>query len=140
MSKENSIKQDFLDDAKTIFDGLKNLGVSAAIALGLQWFQVSMAESDLSHNFKVFVNWLGVALSILLTSLTLYWVGMSLKVKPANRIFNMFSLAVLGLIAATIMSTVICSTTKKVPMNFEAVHADGMIIKLLLDVLRFGCG
>lgn len=39
MSKENSIKQDFLDDAKTIFDGLKNLGVSAAIALGLRGFR-----------------------------------------------------------------------------------------------------
>lgn len=106
-----------LHDIKTLFDGIKHLGLCATIAIGLQWLQEPMVSAGLSHWLRVFVNWLGLGLAIYLTGMAMFWLSLSFRSEPHSKILNRIALMVLGAATLLVMTALIFSALKNVPFE-----------------------
>lgn len=115
---DEKTQKDLLDDIKTTFDGLKNLGVCAGIALGLQYIQVPMTNAGMSQAWRVFVNGTAMSLVIFLTCFALAWMALSLKSKPYSKFVHRSSLVIYAAISLVAMGTVIFTSLKNVPFTF----------------------
>lgn len=112
MFKDATHRQNMLEDIKTIFDGIKCLGLCTAIALGLQWLQEPMIESGFGYELRATVNLVGLSLSGILAAAALLWTICTLKAEPKSKWFHAFSVLVLILIALAAIVTVIYSSYK----------------------------
>lgn len=104
-----------LNDIKTLFDGVKNLGLCAALALGLQGFQGPMETLGLSHNMRVMINFLGLGLSCALTAFAIVWLCFSFTQKPTSMRLYRVSLFMLGAVTLLVMFIIISSSWMKIP-------------------------
>lgn len=119
MHSDEQSKKNFLDDIKTFFDGIKHLGICATLALGLQYLQQPMIGANFNSGFIVFVNWVGLVMTIFLTIIALIWILQSFKTEPTSERFHIFSSIILGLLTVFIMFTVIFYSFNTVPLGFS---------------------
>ena len=115
---DEKTQKDLLDDIKTTFDSLKNLGLCVGIALGLQYLQVPMSTAGMSQGWRVFVNWVAMSLVIFLTGLAMAWMVLNFKSKPSSKFMHISSLVIYGIITVVAMLAVIFASFKNVPFTF----------------------
>ncbi|MFK0086391.1 hypothetical protein ACIQUS_03745 [Pseudomonas sp. NPDC090755] len=115
MSENKTPNEKMLEDIKTIFDGIKCIGLCAAIILGLQLLQGPMISVGFNEVARGMVNFVILAMSGALTIAALYWTACSLKSEPRSKIFHGFSVLILSLIALAAIAATAYSTYQKAP-------------------------
>lgn len=115
MFKDETHRKHILDDIKTMFDGLKSLGLCFAITLGLQWLQEPMINAGFSYELRGMVYFLGLTLSVFLTAAALFWTFCSLKTEPRFKGFHKFSVLILIVIALAAMIAVLFASYQHAP-------------------------
>lgn len=115
MFKDETYRKHMLEDIKTIFDGIRCIGLCAAMALGLQWLQEPMISAGFSYLARGMVNFLGLTISGVLTAAALFWTFLSLKTEPRSKTFHRISVFFLILITLTAVIAVVFSSYKNAP-------------------------
>ncbi|MCQ9423362.1 hypothetical protein NRB16_07475 [Pseudomonas sp. LJDD11] len=104
-----------LADIKTLFDGIKNLGLCVAFALGLQWFQAPLDSFGFSRDARALINLMGLVSSCALTALAITWLCFSFKQEPKSKVFYRFSLFILGATTLVVMAVIIEAAWTSIP-------------------------
>ena len=107
-----------LDDIKAMFDGVKNLALCVALALGLQSFQAPMIDVGLSYDVRAGINTVGILLAILLTALAIVWLCFSMTENPKSKIPLRICRFILGTITLIVMLVIISVSCNSVPQLF----------------------
>ncbi|AAY37843.1 hypothetical protein [Pseudomonas syringae] len=107
-----------LDDIKTLFDGVKNLALCAALAVGLKEFQAPMENLGMSYQARQMINTSGMLVASGFTTLAIVWLCFSFKEKPAWPIMFRLSLIALGTVTLIVMAIIIASATESIPSFF----------------------
>lgn len=107
-----------LDDIKTLFDGVKNLALCAALAVGLKEFQAPMENLGISYTTRQIINTSGMLVAIGFTALAIVWLFFSFKEKPAWPIMFKLNLIILGTVTLSVMAIIIASATESIPSLF----------------------
>lgn len=107
-----------LDDIKAMFDGVKNLALCVAVALGLQSFQAPMMNVGLSYEVRAAINTMGILLAMFLTAFAVVWLCFSMTESPKSKISLRICRFMLGTITLVVMIVIICVSCMSLPQLF----------------------
>jgi len=115
MAKNDNHRKNRLEDIKTMFDGIKCLGLSLAIGLSPPWLQEPMIAAGFSYETRGLVDFIVLVMSGALAIAALYWTFGSLKTEPGSKLFHAISVLALILIALAVVAAAIYSAYKHSP-------------------------
>ena len=100
------ISEEFIEDIKTLFDSIRNIGICAALTIGLPFIEKTMPLVCNSTWLKLSATACTIGVIIGLYILNLIWLFSKLDSKPKSKHFHLFSsFIVMSLISLAIGST-----------------------------------
>jgi hypothetical protein len=101
--KDDLTSDDFSLDIKVFFDAIRNIGICAALILGLPSIELAMPVIFNCNIIKIFATSFTLGMVIGLYLLNLVWLFKSLKVRSKNKmLFMISSVIVIGLISLAV--------------------------------------